>query len=253
VKSWFKSGVVDTAAGTAYVVGCVVLARWSCVHMWVQNIPYLTSRASTHFGSGSRHVEAVLTASNRYWGCVLVVLLEVAGSIGLGIVIERNVYGRHRKASAHHQRAQTGASAGEGAGVMADGRTSERTSEGLAVIDRAEPIRAWRAVNIIELRNQAVLTPLFMHGHLSVEGEAVCGVGARHLSPDAACSCGFYGMKDRRQLHGGVVAEVEFYGRVIEHENGYRAQFQRVLSITVPRFFNAQTLAAELGVEVRYW
>lgn len=67
------------------------------------------------------------------------------------------------------------------------------------------------------------------------------------LSPDGSNSiygkgCGWYGMKDRAEIDRGYysyysvyfVLEVEFYGKIIEHEKGYRAEYQRVLSVRLP-------------------
>jgi hypothetical protein len=53
--------------------------------------------------------------------------------------------------------------------------------------------------------------------------------------PVAHCSCGFYAR--RPGLRGDDVryhsAEAELYGRVVEHEGGWRAQKQRVLSVSL--------------------
>jgi hypothetical protein len=61
-------------------------------------------------------------------------------------------------------------------------------------------------------------------------------IPAHDLAPHEECSCGFYGVKDKKDVMGNTfVAEAEFYGKVIEHEKGYRAEYQRVLSVRVKR------------------
>jgi hypothetical protein len=62
----------------------------------------------------------------------------------------------------------------------------------------------------------------------------------QHGRPDPDNSCGFYAWKADSDLPwqvGTWLLEVDLYGTVIEHESGYRAQKQRVLSISpVPGF-----------------
>lgn len=54
-------------------------------------------------------------------------------------------------------------------------------------------------------------------------------VGA-HAAPSVECSCGFYGCTEQSMLEGGVaILEVEFTGRVVVCERGYRAGHQRVI------------------------
>jgi hypothetical protein len=61
--------------------------------------------------------------------------------------------------------------------------------------------------------------------------EARCHATADHHStPQADCSCGIYAFKTRQDLEGSeyghmpVYGRVALWGRVIEHEHGYRAQ-----------------------------
>jgi hypothetical protein len=59
----------------------------------------------------------------------------------------------------------------------------------------------------------------------------------RHPAPDVDCSCGFYAVPADKLDHfnySGVALQVELSGRVIEHELGYRAEHQRVLSWAPP-------------------
>jgi hypothetical protein len=59
-----------------------------------------------------------------------------------------------------------------------------------------------------------------------------------HRIPDPDCECGFYAMAmgHREILRSDFVEiEVELGGRVIVHDDGYRAEWQHVLKILVPR------------------
>lgn len=57
-----------------------------------------------------------------------------------------------------------------------------------------------------------------------------------HLSPGFGCSCGYYSSKSAEwltQFHeiNRVYAKVALTGRVVEHEGGYRSQYQEILEI----------------------
>ena len=59
----------------------------------------------------------------------------------------------------------------------------------------------------------------------------------KHEAPHAECTCGFHAVADKPGwTYGGgaihAILEVELFGRVIEHEHGYRAEKQRVLCAT---------------------
>jgi hypothetical protein len=60
--------------------------------------------------------------------------------------------------------------------------------------------------------------------------------GRRHARPEPGDGhCGFYAWKPGRPFPwaaGTWLLEVDLYGRVVEHEHGYRAQKQRVLRIS---------------------
>src|ERR1035437_8152165 len=147
-------------------------------------------------------------------------------------------------------------------------RTSEDPGEspGLEVIEQSDPIRVWRGLEISAENNNVALASInnSFGGFLAVEHKAVCNaqnqsmwfgamtmtsilgfgppspepkkIPAHDLAPHEECSCGFYGVKDRKDVMGNTfVAEAEFYGKVIEHEKGYRAEYQRVLSVRVRR------------------
>ena len=116
----------------------------------------------------------------------------------------------------------------------------------LPVPDAIEPIRAWRVWagsamgdGTVELRS---LTDAARRTHWPV-GEALharCMRG-RHPAPSAECSCGIYAHRSRgaalahaRATPGSIVGEVELWGRVIEHEHGYRSEYARIRTLWVP-------------------
>lgn len=58
------------------------------------------------------------------------------------------------------------------------------------------------------------------------------------IVPSTSCNCGIYGMKNIWSLHFqsvSVVGPVGLWGRVIEHQNGYRAQCAYPLHLYLPR------------------
>ena len=116
----------------------------------------------------------------------------------------------------------------------------------LPVPDAIEPIRAWRVWagsamgdGTVELRS---LTDAARRTHWPV-GEALqarCMRG-RHPAPSAECSCGIYAHRSRgaalahaRATPGSIVGEVELWGRVIEHEHGYRSEYAQIRALWVP-------------------
>lgn len=71
----------------------------------------------------------------------------------------------------------------------------------------------------------------------SVDADAEC-LMFRHKAPRTQCSCGFYAVPSDELCYptiGGVRLLVELSGVVIEHEEGYRAQHQRILECQIPR------------------
>lgn len=88
------------------------------------------------------------------------------------------------------------------------------------------------------------------HGTFGIHEEARCKTAGAMLAddldlgtwhdgtPDPGCTCGFYAapadmLPDWRRP-GCVELDVQLSGRIIEHERGYRAQFQTVLAARVP-------------------
>jgi len=69
---------------------------------------------------------------------------------------------------------------------------------------------------------------------------AVCFLEQEHTPPGLGCDCGFHAVKSGWRLINvnikkgvGKVAsgEIALWGRVVEHEGGYRGQFAKLLSI----------------------
>lgn len=110
-----------------------------------------------------------------------------------------------------------------------------------------EAPRGWKAAQVLCSPDgrQLQLAGISVGGCYSVEDRAVCVRGHPHAPPDLGCACGFYALRRRRDavsllarrfgLGGGVVArtllEVDLAGTVIEHDDGFRAEAQRVLAI----------------------
>jgi len=67
------------------------------------------------------------------------------------------------------------------------------------------------------------------------QAHVVCdrsGVWSRASAPVAGCTCGIYALKNEadlwQQFHGGEIdvwGSVKLWGRIIEHDTGYRAEF----------------------------
>jgi hypothetical protein len=61
--------------------------------------------------------------------------------------------------------------------------------------------------------------------------EAVCSAGGDHEAPQLGCSCGIYAfsqpylVKEQGYYRQDLLGEVSLWGKVIEHERGYRAQY----------------------------
>jgi hypothetical protein len=80
------------------------------------------------------------------------------------------------------------------------------------------------------------------------ETEALCRIGRMHEAPEIDCTCGLHGTHEpdllRRTKSPSVLGRVALWGRVIEHELGFRAQFgypQRLALICVVCFWQRGT------------
>jgi hypothetical protein len=97
----------------------------------------------------------------------------------------------------------------------------------------SEPIDAWRTWKLTGRRDGSNLRLRPVAGrakawHPLRAAEAVCRMGRMHPAPSVDCTCGLHGCHDpdllRRTKSPGVLGRVALWGRVVEHELGYRAQ-----------------------------
>lgn len=113
------------------------------------------------------------------------------------------------------------------------------------VPDMIEPIvayRTWRVENEGRLRS-LYADKLSDDWAVWQPGEPYHAVCRRHDAPHRDCSCGVYAVKDLSNVATTsaiwstlVVGEVALWGRIVEHERGYRAQYARPrrLAVLVP-------------------
>lgn len=83
-------------------------------------------------------------------------------------------------------------------------------------------------------------TPMNNGARYGVDATAECSLDRQHLAPHPGCTCGFYANKGTRPARasenpGYLTLEVELFGKVLVHTNGYRAERQRVLAVYAPR------------------
>ena len=111
---------------------------------------------------------------------------------------------------------------------------SAPTLERLAIDVESEPIVAWRAWALTGHRDGSglLLRPVAKRARIwkpRIVVEAACRTSRWHGAPDPACTCGLHGTHGlevlRKTRCPAVLGRVALWGRVIEHEHGYRAQF----------------------------
>jgi hypothetical protein len=95
-----------------------------------------------------------------------------------------------------------------------------------------EPLVAWRTWNLTTRRRRLRLVPVGDYRKAWYPRDRVRAVCARwrsHPAPDPTCTCGVHASKSivtLQRVRGPVVlGTVALWGRVIEHELGYRASF----------------------------
>lgn len=97
-----------------------------------------------------------------------------------------------------------------------------------------EPIAAWRTWTLTGSRSggNLLLRPVAKRSRTwqpLEAAEAACRTSRRHAAPDLACTCGLHGTHSfeilRRTKNPAVLGRVALWGRVVEHEYGFRAQF----------------------------
>jgi hypothetical protein len=108
------------------------------------------------------------------------------------------------------------------------------TLEGLSIDTASEPIVAWRAWALTGHRDGTglLLRPVAKRARTwrpRQVVEASCRTSRWHDAPDPACTCGLHGTHGlevlRKTKCPAVLGRVALWGRVVEHEHGYRAQF----------------------------
>jgi hypothetical protein len=111
-------------------------------------------------------------------------------------------------------------------------RTSTLTA--LPVDVGSEPIMAWRAWALTGHRDGTglLLRPVAKRARVWRPREVVeasCRVSRWHDAPDPTCTCGLHGTNGievlRKTKCPAVLGRVALWGRVIEHEHGYRARY----------------------------
>jgi len=164
----------------------------------------------------------------------------VIGFISIVVRGVWEVHHEHRQAITHRRDPRPGASAGP----LASGAWASRgtdPSPDVAAVGAGtglEPIRAWKhATPVVMADGSVVFYPTVLgHSLYNVVSFATCDAGRHsplHRVPDSGCSCGFYAHNHWVDpTYDYATLEVELYGRVIVGETGYRAEKQRVLSIT---------------------
>jgi hypothetical protein len=123
----------------------------------------------------------------------------------------------------------------------------------------AEPIIAWRTWNLAITPGRTRLVPVGDHRkpwRPRERSRAICGRHRFHRAPNPACTCGIHASKEigllQRTRGPSVLGTVALWGRVIEHELGYRGAFgypQR-LRLVCPVCFWQRGLDAELPTTV---
>jgi hypothetical protein len=107
-------------------------------------------------------------------------------------------------------------------------------ANGLRTEVASEPILAWRAWALTGHRDGSNLLLRPVAGRSRPwkpleAAEAGCKHARLHGAPHVSCSCGLHGTHGveilRRTRTPAVLGRVALWGRVIEHEFGYRAQF----------------------------
>jgi hypothetical protein len=130
-------------------------------------------------------------------------------------------------------------------------------------IHQEDPIRAWRGL-WLRADGPTVLVVNGVGTPLSVgeEVRASCRQGPElHSAPDWGCTCGYHAPREKAVAWnwGNVVGEVDLYGKVIECDEGYRAEYMRLLSVHIfrPSFCEGRFLCGGIpqmvvfGTEVR--
>jgi hypothetical protein len=97
-----------------------------------------------------------------------------------------------------------------------------------------DPILAWRTWTLCGSRDGGDLRLLPLFGDrrpwpARTPARASCTRRGRHAVPGLGCTCGWYAMHDhgplRRSRDPAVLGTVALWGRVVEHDFGFRAEY----------------------------
>jgi hypothetical protein len=95
-----------------------------------------------------------------------------------------------------------------------------------------EPVLGWRSWRLSLRRERIRLYPIGRNWRPwspLVPTKAACGHRRLHRAPAPRCTCGLYGAKDaaflERAPSPAVIGTAALWGRVVEHELGYRGEF----------------------------
>lgn len=124
---------------------------------------------------------------------------------------------------------------------------SDNVSVSIPVVASSEPLEALKLSRILASRDGSLwFGPAFSGGTFtamfSAHDRAICSKFTGHQAPFLRCTCGFYAVKDARELRRlgpvapfSVLSEVSLGGTIIEHELGLRSQLQSVRCVYLPR------------------
>lgn len=217
------------------------------------------------------------------WGLAAVALFACAAcTSGFLLILKGDEHGRHRQAEGDRDDPGPGdgpeftvsfAPTIYGSGPSLHGaayhpRASEEAGAGLAERQQDEPITAWKQARLAFAGGRYYFMPLTGAGGSGYDAEAVArcettdwslsislysswGTGPTpHTAPSLDCRCGFYALTEPPEQDPALcLLEVDLYGRVIVCEKGYRAEKQRVLSVTVsPRCYYCSDTETHLVV-----
>lgn len=96
-----------------------------------------------------------------------------------------------------------------------------------------EAVQAWRCWTLSGSRDgsRVRLTPIAGDGRpwpVGRPASATCIRHRTHVVPDLACTCGLYAVNDpdqlRRSRDPAALGTVALWGRIVEHERGFRAE-----------------------------
>jgi hypothetical protein len=113
-------------------------------------------------------------------------------------------------------------------------RTHPSLANDLELAFSTEAIVAWRSWSLSGRKDgrELLLRPVAGRARPWRPREptrAVCKHARAHAAPNVDCTCGLHGVPDpdelRRARHPSILGRAAFWGRVIEHDRGFRAEF----------------------------